>query len=66
MMMNAIQYIHTSSTALIQPSFSGLFVTWAYLPEKISHSKVQHICHNSSTLHIYISNQDELIPELVF
>ena len=23
---------HTSSTALMQPSFSGLLVTWAYLP----------------------------------
>ena len=26
-------FIYTSSTALIQPSFSGLFVTWAYLPQ---------------------------------
>ena len=26
---------HTSRTALIQPSFSGLFVTWAYFPGEI-------------------------------
>lgn len=25
---------YTRRTALIHPSFSGLFVTWAYLPEK--------------------------------
>lgn len=28
------QESYTSRTALMQPSFSGLFVTWAYLPEK--------------------------------
>ena len=27
-----LQFTHTNSTALIQPSFSGLFVTCAYLP----------------------------------
>lgn len=28
------QESYTSRTALMQPSFSGLFVTWAYLPGK--------------------------------
>lgn len=27
-----LSFFHTSSTALMQPSFSGLLVTWAYLP----------------------------------
>ena len=26
---------HTNKTALMHPSFSGLFVTWAYLPAVI-------------------------------
>lgn len=26
--------VYTSNTALMHPSFSGLFVTWAYLPER--------------------------------
>ena len=29
-----ICHFHTSNTALMQPSFSGLFVTCAYLPAK--------------------------------
>ena len=27
-----LSFLYTSRTALMQPSFSGLFVTWAYLP----------------------------------
>lgn len=31
---------YTRRTALIHPSFSGLFVTWAYLPEKEKKSNI--------------------------
>lgn len=35
--LNASGFHYTSNTALMQPSFSGLFVTWAYLPETHQH-----------------------------
>lgn len=34
---NVSGFCYTSNTALMQPSFSGLFVTWAYLPETQDH-----------------------------
>ena len=31
--MKGVYYVQTSKIALIHPSFSGLFVTWAYFPQ---------------------------------
>ena len=36
---NIVTMLHTSNTALMHPSFSGLLVTWAYLPASIKRAK---------------------------
>lgn len=37
------EYSYTSKTALMHPSFSGLFVTWAYLPKMKEKKNKKHL-----------------------
>ena len=58
--------IYTSKTALIQPSFSGWFVTWAYLPtkkRKTCSQKKDFACQTFSYLQLKFCNllYDQLV-----